>query len=316
MDYKDYYDILGVKRDASQKEIKKAYRDLARKHHPDVNEGDKGAETRFKDINEAYEVLKDEEKRKKYDRFGKDWDKFTQNGGRPEDFWGQYGGGRGTTRTVTPEEFEQMFSAGGSGFSDFFETLFGGGRPRNMGGYDGGPGYRQQRMQGHDLEHTVQVTLDEAFHGSTRTLTYEDGRSFTAKIPRGVTSGKRIRFRGKGQEGLGGGATGDLFLTIDVQPDPRFERDDANLKTTATIDLFTALLGGSVDVSTIDKTVKLTIPPETDSGKQFRLRGLGMPKLKTPSQRGDLLVKVNVEMPKNLTEQERKLVEQLRKLRE
>lgn len=312
MDYKDYYDILGVSRSATQKEIKKAYRKLARQHHPDVNQGDPVSEQKFKDINEAYEVLKDEEKRQKYDRFGKDWDKFAQGGGRPEDFWGQYGGGG--SRTVSPEEFEQMFGggAGGSGFSSFFEALFNQGRAQNGGGFGG----FQQQMQGRDMEHTVQITLEEAFNGTERTLSYEDGRSFTAKIPRGIGNGKRLRLRGKGQPGMNGAGAGDLLLTIDVMPNNRFERDGDNLKTAVTVDLYTALLGGKAEVSSIDKTVKLTIPAGTDSGKQIRLRGLGMPKLKNNDERGDLLATINVQLPKELTEKERELFEQLRELRD
>lgn len=323
MEYKDYYKTLGVAQDADSKEIKKAYRKLARKYHPDVNKDDPETEKKFKEINEAYEVLKDEEKRQKYDQFGSQWEQYAQTGGRPEDFWGQYGGGQrggGTTRTVTPEEFAEMFGGGGgaSGFSDFFDILFGGGGARTRGGFDpngfNSGGYaRQQAIRGRDLEHTVQISLEEAFHGTTRTLNYEDGRSITAKIPAGVSTGKRIRLSGKGQQGLNA-SDGDLYLNIEVMPHNRFERDGDNLKTAVSVDLYTLLLGGTVDVSTIDKTVKLTIPAGTENGKQFRLRGLGMPKLKASEQRGDLLARVEVKLPTELSDEERELFEKLRAL--
>lgn len=324
MNYKDYYNVLGVKENASQDEIKKAYRKLARKFHPDMNKDDAQAENKFKEINEAYEVLGDEEKRKKYDQFGSQWEQYTQAGGRPEDFnWNQWAGGSGgqgyTTRTVTPEEFEQMFGSGGSGgFSDFFETLFGGGAQRSAGFDGNGFGQRASRRvptRGHDLDHTVQITLEEAFHGTNRTLTYEDGSEIKAKIPAGVSTGKRIRLRGQGQQGRQGGASGDLFLKIEVLPHQRFERDGDDLETAVKTDLYTHLLGGTVEVNGIDRTVKLTIPAGTENGKQFRLRGLGMPKLKSPDQRGDLRVKVEVQLPTELSEDEKKLFEQLREMR-
>lgn len=318
MDYKDYYNVLGVQRSASQADIKKAYRKLARQYHPDVNPDDKTAESKFKDINEAYEVLSDEDKRQKYDQFGSQWEQYTRSGGRPEDFnWGQWAGGssRGSSRTMSPEEFEQMFGSGGmSGFSDFFEVLFGGGGATRRGGF-GGQRHAAPRP-GRDIEHTVEVTLEEAFHGTRRSLQYEDGRSIDAKIPPGVKSGSRIRLKGQGQPGQSGAAAGNLILNVDVLPNGRFERDGDNLKVTVPVDLYTLLLGGQAEVPTIDKSVKLTIPAGTDSGKQFRLRGLGMPNLKNKDKRGDLLAKVEVVLPQDLNEEERGLFEQLRDMRQ
>lgn len=325
MDYKDYYDILGVSRSASQDEIKKAYRKLARQYHPDRNPDDKSAEAKFKEINEANEVLSDPDKRSKYDQFGSQWEQYTRAGGRPEDFnWGQWGNG-GTSRTVSPEEFEQMFGGAG-GFSDFFETLFGGmGRPPgfdqgfpggfSQGGYPQG-GYGNLAQRGQDLEHTVQITLAEAFYGTERTLQWEDGRSINAKIPRGVKSGSRIRLSGQGYPGISGGKSGDLFLIVDVLPHQQFERDGSDLKVNIPVDLYTLLLGGTVEAPTIDKTVRLTIPAETANGKQFRLRGLGMPSLRQPDERGDLFARVEVILPKQLTSEEKELFEGLRELRQ
>lgn len=313
MDYKDYYQILGISRDAKQDEIKKAYRKLARKYHPDVNQGDTSAEARFKDINEAYEVLGDPDKRTKYDQFGSQWEQYSRMGGRPEDFnWSQWAspGGRTYTQNISQEDLARMFggSGGMGGFSDFFETLFGG-----MGGRSGfgGPTGFQQNVQARsrDMEHTVEITLEEAFHGTTRRLQYEDGRSIEAKIPRGVKTGSKIRLSGQG------GSGGDLYLKVKVLTDNRFERDGDDLKTAVPVDLYTLLLGGTAEVPSIDKTVKLTIPAGTANGKQFRLRGLGMPKLRHADKRGDLYATVEVLLPQNLTEREQELFSDLRDLR-
>ena len=314
MEYKDYYQILGVGKNATQDEIKKAFKKLARQYHPDVNKDDPSAETKFKEINEAYQALGDEENRQKYDQFGSQWEQYQRSGGNPQDFWGQYAGG--TTRTVSPEEFAQMFGnrGGASGFSDFFDILFGGGRQTGFDNDIFGQFNQTTQMAGYDLEHTVQITLEEAFQGTSRTLTYENGRSITAKIPKGISNGKRIRLGGKGQPGVSGAPAGDLYLNIEVAPNSRFERVGDDLKTAVSVDLYTLLLGGTATVNGIDKAVKLTIPAGTKNGKQFRLRGLGMPKLKTPDQRGDLLAKINVVLPSSLTDEERELFEQLRDL--
>lgn len=317
MQFRDYYQILGVSKDASEAEIKKAYRKLARKYHPDVNPGNKSAEEKFKEINEAHEVLSDPEKRQKYDRFGTQWRQYERSGGRPEDFdWSQWTSrpGSGTyTRTVSPEELEQMFGGGLGGFSDFFEALFGG-----MGRTTTSPFGRQtRRTTAHapaDAEHPVQITLEEAFHGTSRSLQFEDGRRIEARIPPGVKTGSRVRLSGQGASNAFGNR-GDLYLKIDVLPHPKYERDGDDLKTKVDVDLYTALLGGKVNVSTIDKTVELTIPPETPNGKVIRLRGLGMPLVHQPNQRGNLYVTVNVVLPQNLTQEEKRLFEQLRKLR-
>jgi len=323
MEYKDYYQTLGVSKDASKDEIKKAYRKLARQYHPDMNPDDPNAEARFKEVNEAHEVLSDPDKRAKYDRFGAQWQQYQQAGGQPGGFdWSQWAGQPGgQTRTVSPEEFEQMF--GGSGFSDFFETLFGGlggrGGRRSAGGFgfDGDPfGAQQVRTRpGQDLEYPLEITLNEAFHGTLRTLQWEDGRKTEARIPRGVRTGSRVRLAGKGQPGIGGAPAGDLYLLVNVLPDPVFERDGDDLRADVPVDLYTLLLGGTVQVASIDKSVQLKIPAETQNGKVFRLRGLGMPRLRHPEQRGDLYVRVQPQLPQHLTDEERRLLQELRALR-
>lgn len=320
MEYKDYYAILGVGKNATEDEIKKAYRKLARKYHPDVNPGDATAENKFKDINEAQEVLLDPEKRKLYDRFGTQWKQYQQAGGQAQDFdWSQWQGqpgGQRTYRTVNPEEFEELFGAQG-GFSDFFETLFGGGMGGRRDRSDFG-GFTQQQVRprrGRDLEHTIEISLEEAFHGTTRTMEWEDGRKIEAKIPRGVKTGSRVRLGGQGGSGSSGGQAGDLYLKVKVRPHDRFQREGDDLKTTVPVDLYTAVLGGKVPVSSLDRTVNLTIPPETDNGKQFRLRGLGMPNLRKPDKRGDLYAVVSIQIPHNLSKEEKQLFRQLQEAR-
>ena len=308
MDYKDYYSTLGVQKGASQDEIKKAYRKLARKYHPDVNPDDPNAEEKFKEINEAYQVLSDQEKRQKYDQFGSQWKQYQQTGGRPEDFdwsrWSTQGQPGGQYRTVSQEELEQMFGGGLGGFSDFFETLFGG-----MGGARSArrPTRRaapaQNMSKGQDIEHPVEISLSEAFHGTTRMLSFEDGRRLEAKIPAGVKTGSKVRLSGQGGQGSRG--AGDLYLKVTVLSDPKFKRDGDDLRIDQPVDFFTALLGGEVEVSTVDKTVKLTIPAGTDSGKTFRLKGLGMPVLGNAKKHGDLYATMEVQVPKNLTDEQR-----------
>lgn len=315
MEYKDYYKILGVKRTAGEKDIKKAYRKLARKYHPDVNSGDKGANEKFLEINEAHEVLSDPAKRKEYDQYGSDWQQHQKTGGRPEDFnWQRQqntDGGTHTYRTFDPADFEELFGAKGAN-SEFFEGLFG--RAGEQGSSNRGGGHYQhsQSRQGQDLEHAVQLTLHEAYHGTKRVFEWEDGRKIDAKIPPGVKSGSRVRLKGQGGAGIGQGHPGDLYLSITVVPDKRLLRDGDNLKTTVQADLFTMLLGGKLSVAGIDRTVKLDIPSETSNGRVFKLKGLGMPNIKDPKQRGDLYVTVEAVLPKKLSTEEKDLIEQWR----
>ncbi len=320
MEYKDYYKILGVDKNATQKEIKAAYRKLARKYHPDVNPDDPGAQERFKDINEAYQVLSDPEKRQKYDQLGANWRQWERMGGRPEDFnWQQWttgpGGQRVHVRYGTPEDLGDLFGGLG-GFSDFFEQIFGG-----MGDFRSTPdigGFRQQparSRRGQDIEQPVDITLEEAFHGTKR-LFQMNGHRIEASIPCGVKTGSKVRIRGKGMPGSAGAPAGDLYLKVRVKPHPVFDRKGDNLYVDVDVPLYTALLGGEVRVPTLTGHVMLTIPPETQNGQTFRLAGQGMPKLKNPKVRGDLFARVNVRLPKNLTEREKELIRQLRALRE
>lgn len=315
MDYKDYYSILGVTRNTDVKEIKKAYRKLARKYHPDVNPGDEKANKKFLEINEAHEVLSDPEKRKQYDQFGSDWQQYQRAGGRPEDFnWQQHqsaAGGDQTYQSFDPQDFEELFGAKG-GSSEFFKNLFGRAEQQHKGSkrfYQ-----RPQSQRGLDLDHSVQITLREAYHGTKRILEWEDGRKIDAKIPPGVKSGSRVRLSGQGSPGIDGGQPGDLYLTITVLPDTHLQRDNDDLRTTLEVDLFTMLLGGKVAVSSVERTVNLDIPPQTSNGRVFRLKGLGMPKLKNPEQHGDLYVTTKVILPEKLTEKEIDLVKQWREI--
>jgi curved DNA-binding protein len=323
MEYKDYYKILGVDKNASEEEIRKAYRKLARKYHPDVNPNNREAAEKFKDINEAHDVLSDPEKRRKYDQLGSNYEQFRNMGGdaRSYDFsqWfasqaGAQGGQAGGPRVYT---FDGD-NLGGFGFSDFFQAIFGQAAARQAAEAAARAGARRStrvRYADEDLNQEVEaeISLAEAFHGTKRTIDL-GGRRIEATIPPGVKTGSKVRLRGQGIQV--DGASGDLFLIIKVRDDDVFERKDDDLYTDVPVDLYTAILGGNVNVNTIDgSTLKLTIPPETQNGRVFRLRGQGMPKLRQPSQRGDLYARVKVVLPQHLTERERDLFRQLARLR-
>jgi len=317
MDYQDYYKVLGVSKDASDKEIKTAYRKLARKHHPDVNSGDKQAEERFKEINEAYQVLSDSEKRKKYDQLGADYARWQQTGGRPGDFdWSQWssGGGPGYQRTYTSTgDLGDLFGRGGA-FSDFFNRVFGGQTGYQFDPSD--PRYQFQQTQsrprrGQDYRQEVEITLQEAYNGATRILD-KDGRRLEVKIPAGAKTGTKVRLAGEGTPGASGGQPGDLYLVVHVVNDPRFERKGDDLYSTVQVDLYTALLGGKVRVPTLSGPVMLTVQPETQNGQTLRLRGKGMPSLRHKGQHGDFYVKIDVRLPTGLTPEQRELLEQMR----
>jgi DnaJ-class molecular chaperone len=338
VEYKDYYKILGVERTASQDDIKKAFRKLARKHHPDMNPGNKEAEKRFKEINEAYEVLSDPEKRQKYDTLGPNWqEQFGFQGSpnpnvRTRTYTGA--GGRGGN---IPFDFD----TDPTGFSDFFETLFGNART--------GTRTRTQtdmrRRAGDNLEQPVEISLKEAYEGAKRVFTVQvpsecptcrgtgevrgaicptcqgqgqvmNTERIEVTIPKGADTGTRVRVAGKGQPGIGGGPRGDLYLIVNVKPDPQFERKKDDLYVDVPVDLATALLGGEVPVPQLSgRNLLLTIPPETQNGQIFRLAGKGMPRLRGTGQ-GDLYARVRVVLPTHLTEGERKLFAEFRKGRE
>lgn len=325
-EYKDYYKILGVKKNASEKEIKSAFRKLARKYHPDVNPNNKEAEEKFKEINEANEVLTDTEKRKQYDQMLDYYEKYGQwpgaaaAGAGARGGYGGPGAGNYQYRTVSPEDLNDMFG-GQSPFSDFFETYFGGGGMGGFGGMGGagrragaGAGtYYNQPTRGQDVESTVDVTLPEAYTGGTRTfeLTEPDGktRRLEVKIPAGVEEGSRIRIAGQGGQGSAG--RGDLYLIVHMLPDPRFRREGTTLYEKVDVPLATAMLGGETPVSLPDgKRLMLRIPAATANGKAFRLSGKGMPRLGAPDNRGDLYAEVNVTLPTHLNDEQRRLFEE------
>jgi curved DNA-binding protein len=284
MDYKDYYKTLGVERNASEEEIRKAYRKLAMQYHPDRNPNDKQAEERFKEINEAYQVLSDSQKRSHYDRLGSDYSNW-QRRGAPGDFnWDQYGGFPGGVR-VEYSDLDDLFGGAG-GFSDFFRTIFG----RNAEGAGAGTHTRsRQQPQGYQQE--LEITLQEAYQGTTRLL-QADGKQKQVRIPAGVRTGSKVRVAGAGPNGL------DLYLIIDVKDDARFERRGNDLHTTATVDIFTAVLGGEAEVETFTGKIKLNVPAGTQPEQVFRLAGRGMPSIKNTNEKGDLYVRLKVQIPK------------------
>ena len=295
MEFKDYYAILGLSPDADEQAIKQAYRKLARQYHPDVNPGDKKAEERFKEINEAYQALSDPERRRKYDELRSYYQRWQRSGGRGDFNWSQWQAApvqQVYTYNVSPEDLEDLFGAD-SPFSDFFSSIF------------GQPQFRRtsRSARGRDLEVPVTITLEEAFSGTTRSLQVGN-RRIEARIPRGVQTGTRVRLSGQGAPGIGGGPDGDLYLIVEVAPHPQFERDGDDLRSVVEVDAFTAAVGGEVRVPTIDGTVTLKIPPLTQADRVFRLRGKGMPRRDNPSERGDLFVRVKLVLPEPLSEDE------------
>ena len=335
MDFKDYYSVLGVSKTATDKEIKQAFRKLARKYHPDVNPGDKGAEARFKEVNEANEVLSDPEKRKKYDELGANWRAYENvppganpyAGGNPFG-GGPFGGGGWSTRggsggfrTMSEEEVAEMFGGGGgndSPFSDFFKTFFGGMDPEEAGG-GARARARPRNRKGQDVEHPFELDLEDAIRGSVHKLQLRhDGhaRTVEVRIPPGVTDGSRVRVTGEGGRGAGNAASGDLYLRVQLKPHPVFDVKGRDVYTRARVPVPTAVLGGEVDVVTPEaKTLRLKLPPGTQSGQRFRLRGHGLPNVGKPDERGDLYANVEVEIPKTLSEEEKKHYEALRTLK-
>jgi DnaJ-class molecular chaperone len=326
VEFKDYYATLGVSKTATDKEIKQAFRKLARKYHPDVNPGDKGAEAKFKEVNEANEVLSDPEKRKKYDELGANWRAYEQapagGAGGPFDFggWQAHGGGPfGSAqgkgfRTMTEEEVAEMFGGGGdSPFSDFFNTFFGG-----MGREEPGPRARarSRNRKGQDVEHPFELDLEDAIRGSVQRLQLRhDGhaRTVEVRIPPGVTDGSRVRVTGEGGRGSGSAPSGDLYLRVQLKPHPVFDVKGRDVYTRTRVAVPVAVLGGEVDVVTPEsKTLRLKVPAGTQSGQRFRLRGHGLPSVGKPDERGDLYASVDVEIPKTLSEEERRHYEALR----
>lgn len=304
---KDYYKILGVDKSATEKEIKQAFRKQAKQWHPDANQNNPNAEARFKEVNEAYEVLSDATKRSTYDQFGSV---------NPQDFGfgggGAPGGGRYSYTTSTDD-------MGGSPFADILEQFLGGRNGRGTRGRGAGAsqdpfgfGGNMGRTNGQDIEQPVTISLREAYSGGVRIVTKGD-RKLRVNIPAGATDGTRIRLAGEGGAGAGGGLTGDLYLVVQIEEDPQFQRKGDDLTVEVKIDMFTATLGGEVEVPTLDRPVKLRIPAGSQSGKKFRLTGKGMPNVKQPDHAGDLYARLLVTVPENLSPLQREAVEDLRK---
>jgi curved DNA-binding protein len=335
--YKDYYQSLGVSRTASDAEIKKAFRKLAREYHPDVAKNKKQAEEKFKEINEAYEVLGDPAKRKKYDELGANWQSgadFRPPGGW-ESFVREQAAGRRGSRG---QDYEFQF--GGTGFSDFFEQLFGSAGRRGAAGFDGRGRFGEEEApeRGQDIEGDIMVTLEEATRGSIRSVSVRHGalcekcggtgqrgrhacsacggtgqlaktETHQVKIPAGVTEGQRLRVAGRGESGVGGGAAGDLYLRVRLAKHPDFDVDGHNLIYEAELAPWEAVLGASISVPTLDGRVNIKIPPGTQNGQKLRVRGRGLPE--RGGGTGDLIVETRVEVPNRISDSERKLWEQL-----
>jgi curved DNA-binding protein len=301
MDYKDYYKILGISKSATQDEVKKAFRKLAVKYHPDKNPGDKKAEEKFKEINEANEVLGDAEKRKKYDELGANWKQYEQQGQ-------QYNQQSGRTRY---HDFGEGF---GGEFSDFFESFFGGGGFEGRSGFSGFNQGQQRSRKGQDLSAEMELTFNDVFYGATKQVTI-GGQRVNLKVKAGTRDGQILRMKGKGAEGRNGGEAGDLLITVRLVPDPRFERRGDDLYFDQHLDIVTAAIGGKISVQGFDKRVAMNIPEGTDSNKVFRLKGMGMPVFENPEQKGDAYVRMILRVPKNLSAEEKKLLREFEKLR-
>lgn len=305
MNFRDYYNILGVKPDASEKEIKKAYRKLATQYHPDKNKGDKASEEKFKEISEAYQVLGNTEKRKQYDALGSDWEQFQQSGASYDDFMNQRqqyrqyqnrGQNRRHEYTSGPEGFGD-----GSGFSDFFEAFFGGGASQGRASYD---------FPGADVSGEIVISLMEAYTGTERLLEVE-GNKIKMKIKPGAYTGLQLRAKGKGQKGAGA-KRGDLYVNVRVEPHPTFKREGNNLNIEVPVDVFKAMLGGKQEVVTLSGKVNINVPEGTQNGKKMRLKGKGMPVYGKSGHYGDLYVTLSVELPKNLSPEQKELLKQAR----
>lgn len=294
MEFIDYYKILGVDKNASSDDIKKAYRKLARKHHPDLNPNDKEAQKKFQQINEANEVLSDPEKRKKYDQYGKDWqhaDQFEQ-------------ARRSQRQSAGADTWTGAFSGDfdGGEFSDFFESLFGGGGRRSQG--------RQTKFRGQDIQAELTLQLTDVYTTHQQTFTI-NGKNIRITIPAGAENGQKIKIAGHGEPGVNGGPNGDLYITFNITNNTAFKRAGNDLYTSVDIDMYTALLGGDIMVDTLGGKIKLKVAPETQNGSKVRIKGKGFPVYKKEGEYGDLFITYNVKLPTNLTEKQKELLRQM-----
>lgn len=301
MEFIDYYKILGLTKNASEADIKKAYRKLARKHHPDLNPNDKSAEQKFKQINEANEVLSDPAKRKKYDQYGKDW-QHADSYEKARQQQGSQGYGNQRTYTSSGQGFDE------SQFSDFFESMFGG------GGFSSGGRRQAAQFKGQDLNATLRLNLTDVLQDQKQTISVGD-KKIRLTIPAGVEDGQTIKIRGYGGEGMNGGPKGDLYITFEILNNTRFKRLESDIYATENISLYTALLGGEITIETLSGKVKLNVKPETQNDTKVKLTGKGLPKYKKDGQFGDLYITYKVELPKNLSAKEKELFTELSKLR-
>jgi curved DNA-binding protein len=316
MEYKDYYKTLGVSKNASQDEIKKAYRKLAVKYHPDKNPDDKETENRFKEINEANEVLKDSEKRKKYDQLGSNWKQYEQAGYGDSQgagfggFGGQPGGGRSYQFSGNMED---LFGESGD-FSDFFNMFFGGmGGSASQGFGRESFGRGQRAAKGQDLQAEIELSVYEAYHGSSRILNV-DGKKLRINTKPGAYDGQELRIKGKGAPGAGGGQSGDIYLKIKVRTDQEYKLDGHIIIKEVPVDIYTAVLGGKIRVNTLAGVINVTVPKGTQSGRMLRLRGKGMPYPNEPGKHGDLLLRLKIEIPQDLSDEEERLFRELKEI--
>ncbi len=293
MEYIDYYKVLGVKKNASAGEIKKAYRKLARKYHPDVNQGDSQAEKKFKQVNEAYEVLSNDENRKKYDKYGKDW-MHADEIEKQKKARAQYAGGAGYS------DF-----GGGGDYSEFFESMFG-------GGFRGGG--RSMKFRGQDFNAELTLNLTDVLKTHKRTLTV-NGKNIRLTIPAGVENGQTIKIKGHGGKGMNGGPNGDLYITFNIVNNTDFRREGDNLYRNVDLDLYTAVLGGEIVLNTLNGKVKLKVKPETQDGTKVKLKGKGFPVYKKEGKYGDLYITYHIKIPTGLSKKEKELFSELKKLR-
>lgn len=302
MTYIDYYKVLGLDKSATQADIRKAYRKMARKLHPDLNPDDKDAQKRFQELNEANAVLSDPEKRKKYDKYGKDWEHADQfeEAQRQQQQTGSSGFGGGQQHTYSGNFNDDTFS-------DFFEQMFGGSARQHGRG-------RQAHFKGQDFNAELQLRLSDIYTSQKQTLTV-NGKNIRLTIPAGVENGQTIKIKGHGGPGIQGGPKGDLYITFSILNDTSFKREKESLYKDIDLDLYTALLGGEITVDTFDGQVKLKVKPETQPGTKIKLKGKGFPKYKTKNQFGDLFLTYRVNLPKNLTSEEKDLLKKLKTLR-
>lgn len=316
MDYKDYYKILGVSKSATEAEIKKQFRKLAKQYHPDKNPDNAEAEKKFKDVNEAYEVLSNKDKRAKYDQFGQNYKQYQQGGGSADDFWRQYAGGAGGggRQTYYEGDFGDMFggAGGGGSFSDFFQNLFGG----------GGGGFGQQRaggrsrvMKGQDYNASYEIELKDAFTGLDSVVNV-NGKKLRIKLQPGIKDGQKLRLKGKGAPGANGGPAGDLYLEVKIKSDAKCERKGDDLYKDVTVQPYTAVLGGKIEVPLLQGAISMNLPAGSNNGKVLRLKGKGMPVYGHEDRKGDLYLTIRIAVPDHLSNEEKALYEKLRELHE